>query len=56
MVVINMFKADDTRLYKAEAFYTPKASNIQQDCKNCETHSQADRKRPTNPQKVILKI
>lgn len=26
-----MFKAGDTHLLKADAFYTPKASNIQQD-------------------------
>lgn len=38
MVVINMFKADDTRLYKAEAFYTPKASNIQQDSAKIVRH------------------
>lgn len=38
MVTINMFKAGDTHLHKAETFYTPKASNIQQDSAKIVRH------------------
>lgn len=38
IIAINMFKAGDTHLLKADTFYTPKASNIQQDSAKIVRH------------------